>query len=190
MKKTEKPETKVYFIRHGESEPPVEGIINHYPKLTPLGENQARNIARELLKIKQDVHKIYTSDLSRALETARIIGRKLGKEPEIKEEFRELNKIFTHKSIFHPRFIKYFKSYKKACRLFDKILAENEGRTLLFVIHGRRIISLIGYKLGLSRKQMEKTISLGNCHISELVFEGTKLHKLRCLNRTTLLDYP
>ena len=79
MEHLQENKTKVYFIRHGNAEPPIEGRINKNPKLTSVGKKQAESLANELLKLKNSVDKIYASNLSRALETAKIVGKKLEK---------------------------------------------------------------------------------------------------------------
>ena len=62
---------KLYMIRHGESETNVRGCYTGWAQasLTGKGREDARKIRPILQKIKFD--KIYTSDLDRAIETAR-----------------------------------------------------------------------------------------------------------------------
>ncbi|MGL5931360.1 MAG: histidine phosphatase family protein [Cetobacterium sp.] len=81
---------KIILIRHGESELNVKGvyygILN--PALTEKGRDQAQK-TREILK-EFDYHKIYCSDLKRALDTAEIVNIK-ELDLQIDEELRELN---------------------------------------------------------------------------------------------------
>lgn len=175
--------TKVYLIRHGEAEPKVKGIINKDPQLTNKGEQQAKEIAKELSILKGNVSELYTSNHSRAKNTAKIVGKKINKKPIEKKEFRELNRFFFYGSFFTPRFWRYYKNYKKACKLFNKLLKKNKGKTIIFIISGRRAISLIGFKLGLSINQMKKLIKFDNCHVSSLTFYNTRLYKINYLNK-------
>lgn len=83
--------TKIYLIRHGESEwnllNKVQGQTNTH--LTQLGEIQAKAIGNRL--INKDIDAIYTSDLTRAHDTAKFIGREINK-PIISSKFlREIN---------------------------------------------------------------------------------------------------
>ena len=70
---------KLLLIRHGESqgnaERRLQGVAD-YP-LTELGREQARALARRLQREGWDLAAIYTSDLSRAAETAEILGQAL-----------------------------------------------------------------------------------------------------------------
>lgn len=71
------------FVRHGQTEANVLGLCQgkiDYP-LTPEGRAQAESTGMKL-KAYQPFKKIYSSDLGRAAETARIIASFLG-NPEI-----------------------------------------------------------------------------------------------------------
>lgn len=70
---------KIALIRHGESEANKNGIIQGHLdfSLTEKGKQQAIEIASNLLKKEMHFQKIYSSDLSRAKETAEIIAEKL-----------------------------------------------------------------------------------------------------------------
>jgi len=63
---------KLFLIRHGESENNLNKCYSGQcnPKLTPLGRKQAMAIRPILQKIKFDA--VYSSDLSRALETCKL----------------------------------------------------------------------------------------------------------------------
>lgn len=83
--------TKIYLIRHGESEwnklKKVQGQVN--TQLTELGKIQAKAMGNRLIKENIDI--IYTSDLSRAFDTAKIIGKTLNRPINITESIREIN---------------------------------------------------------------------------------------------------
>lgn len=173
--------TNVYLVRHGEAEPKIRGVVNKDPKLTRKGVSQAKRLGKQLVH-RENISSIYISNLSRSIETGEIINKQIETKLIQKEDFRELNRYFFERKFWTKRWWKYYFSYKKACNLFDRILKENKGKDICLIIHGRRIISFVGYKLGLSIKQMEKMISMGNCHTSKLIFEGTKLEKVKYLN--------
>lgn len=64
--------TIIYLVRHGQSEANVKDIIGSDTKLTQEGENQAREVAKQLKKVHFDA--IFSSDLLRAKRTAEIIA--------------------------------------------------------------------------------------------------------------------
>ena len=80
-----------YFIRHGETAWNAEGRLcgrTDVP-LSAAGRSQARALARRLMSLP--VTALYCSPLSRALETAQIIGQAVGIEPAPDDRLAELN---------------------------------------------------------------------------------------------------
>ncbi len=85
-----------YLVRHGESEWNVrrltQGQTSH-PPLTDVGREQARAAAEAIvtdLADQQDcLDRLVTSDLVRAVETARVIGYALGVQPHLDPRLRE-----------------------------------------------------------------------------------------------------
>jgi broad specificity phosphatase PhoE len=68
------------LIRHGESEGNAAQRLQgqgEYP-LSELGREQARRLADRLSKVYDDIAVIYTSSLSRAVETAQILAEAVG----------------------------------------------------------------------------------------------------------------
>lgn len=83
----------VHLVRHGQSEWNVlrltQGQTAH-PRLTDLGREQAATAADDLVAaLGQGPVRLISSDLVRAAETARIIGSRLGVEPELDARLRE-----------------------------------------------------------------------------------------------------
>ena len=81
--------TRVLLVRHGQSEGNAEGRFGGHTA-TPLsarGRRQAAATARTLFEEK--VTAIYSSDLSRAVETAMPLARLTGLDVERTEAFRE-----------------------------------------------------------------------------------------------------
>jgi len=80
-----------YFLRHGETEWNVEGRFcgrTDVP-LSDAGRRQARLLAQRLKPVLVDL--LYSSPLRRALETARLIGEAIGREPIVDPRLTELN---------------------------------------------------------------------------------------------------
>lgn len=83
----------VYLVRHGQSEWNVlrltQGQTSH-PPLTTLGREQAVAAAEAVaLDLAGRPARLLTSDLVRAVETADIIGARLGLEPVLDARLRE-----------------------------------------------------------------------------------------------------
>jgi len=73
---------RVLYVRHGQSETNLRGVFaggNDDTPLTDLGREQAKNAGRELKGEKVD--RIICSPLSRTYETARIIAKEIGFNP-------------------------------------------------------------------------------------------------------------
>lgn len=85
-------ERRLFLVRHGETQQ-HQGKILLGQKDVPLsekGREQARAAGEKLLALGVDSGVLYTSDLSRALETAEIIGGCLGLQRNIEPALREM----------------------------------------------------------------------------------------------------
>lgn len=83
----------VYLVRHGQSQWNVlrltQGQTTH-PPLTPLGREQAASAAEIVVRDLGDrPARLLTSDLARAVETARVVGARLGADPVLDARLRE-----------------------------------------------------------------------------------------------------
>jgi 2,3-bisphosphoglycerate-dependent phosphoglycerate mutase len=79
----------IWLARHGETADNAEGRVQGSID-TPLnerGREQARALAEQATAL--DLDALYTSQQSRALETARIVAERLGLEPIVDERFAE-----------------------------------------------------------------------------------------------------
>src|SRR5262245_25504129 len=81
--------TSILLIRHGQSAGNAEGRFGGHSAtpLSPLGQHQAELTANILSKEK--ISAIYSSDLFRAVETAKPLAEKLSLEIIKTEAFRE-----------------------------------------------------------------------------------------------------
>lgn len=86
--------TELLLIRHGESEPAVEGqefslVEGHGdPALSPEGREQASRVCRRLAG--ESIDAIYVSTLRRTVETAADLSASLGLEPIVEPDLREV----------------------------------------------------------------------------------------------------
>lgn len=78
------------MIRHGEIPSNVNKVYaGRSPEtLTARGLRQAKEVSEKLKRY--EVNALYSSPIQRALQTARILGDRIGLEPEVNNAFREL----------------------------------------------------------------------------------------------------
>ncbi len=98
----------VYFVRHGETD--LNRARIHQSPQTPLnsrGVSGARTVAEYLRPMNPDL--LVTSSYTRALETARIIGTRVGLAPIPDARFREVERpsVLAGRSHFSPRSLCY-----------------------------------------------------------------------------------
>lgn len=154
---------KLIIVRHGETIENKLGIMQgHLPgNLTEKGMLQAENIGLYLKKEKIDV--IFSSDLKRAKDTAKIIGKNLVGVPlKYTKKLREkdLGELTgKYKKDFNWSLKDYFfvvyenkkgeknKDFLNRCKGFiDFLLNKYNDKTILLVCHngvGRALISII-----------------------------------------------
>ena len=87
--------TELLIVRHGASEPAVPGrsfaLVDGHgdPALAPEGEEQAQRVADRLAGEHLDA--IYVSNLRRTAETAAPLAERLGLEPVVEPDLREVH---------------------------------------------------------------------------------------------------
>ena len=81
--------TTLLLVRHGETDWNADGRLQGHTDrpLSDYGRRQARQLAEEL--DGEEIEAIYSSDLTRARETAEIVGGRLGLPVELDPELRE-----------------------------------------------------------------------------------------------------
>jgi probable phosphoglycerate mutase len=86
--------TELFLVRHGESEPAVAGqpfpLVDGHgdPALAPEGRAQAERVAERLAGAGIDA--IYVTTLRRTAETAAPLAARLGHEPRVERDLREV----------------------------------------------------------------------------------------------------
>ena len=84
------PKTLVYAVRHGETLWNTEGRLQGHGNsdLSPRGEAEAHALGKALSSVRFDA--LYSSDLERAIQTARILHEHVqGPEPKLEPQLRE-----------------------------------------------------------------------------------------------------
>lgn len=85
--------THLIFVRHGESRHKLEALTGGWTdtSLTERGRSQIATAAKALRRRGFDDVVLYSSDLLRAFESAKIIGNEIGCEPKVLSVLREIN---------------------------------------------------------------------------------------------------
>lgn len=179
--------TKIFLIRHGQSEwnslNKIQGQKDTI--LTDLGKKQALFLGNRLIDEKIDV--IYTSDLTRAYNTAEIISNKINKPLVVNETIREINfglweglTIEEIKNLYKDEYSTWIKEpeklniqgfenlislQKRAINAVNEIILENLGKNIAIVSHGAILKTMILGLLGIDISHY-KNISLSNVSLS------------------------
>ena len=146
--------TEAYLVRHGETQLNAQHVIRGWsdPELNDKGLADAKRVASQLKDIQPDV--IYTSDLSRAADTADAIGKATGAEVVKDKALRPLDvgKYTGHdsddvqsilrryienpdKSIPDGETFNQFR--ERTLNAVQGILTKNKGKKVVIVSHHR-----------------------------------------------------
>jgi serine/threonine-protein phosphatase PGAM5 len=130
----------LYLVRHGQYV--TDEALDEYGQLTALGRLQAQRTGRRLAQIEFSA--LYSSDISRAVETADIIAQSLGNIARHKvRALRELMPPAAKGSGSPPRTRQELAEVKAATsqlrRQFLRPLKGNRSRAELIVAHGNLI---------------------------------------------------
>jgi broad specificity phosphatase PhoE len=182
---------RLLLVRHGET---IWNQENRWQGQAdvPLSENgqaQARRLAQRLLAEKRRVHAIYTSDLSRALHTAEILGEALGIEPRREAGWREMN-IGRWSGLTTAEVIaRYAEEWERLragedlprgggetfaqfqarlVRATERLLQRHAGEQIMIVSHGGAVRAFLLHCRGLEMGQFRQIEKIGNTALSEV----------------------
>ena len=147
------------LVRHGETEYNRQGRwqgAGSDPPLNDRGRQQARAVDAALAEVPFDA--LYSSDLDRALETARILGASRGLKPRVLEGLREMShgawegKTFPEildtwadeyqrfesdpRNVRRPEGDSYSDLAARVWPLLDRLADRHRGKRALVVTHG------------------------------------------------------
>src|SRR3989344_4834416 len=107
MLEHEKGKTFVFLVRHGHFDLP-EGPhpYNPHHSLSKKGVKQAKGVAKQFGKIKDQIDVFYASSMKRAEQTAKEITKQIGKKPKFSDQLWEFNKIRWTRRYYHYKFWK------------------------------------------------------------------------------------
>ncbi len=168
--------TRIYLIRHGETEWNKKGLLQGHSNvlLSPEGVHQAQLLAEHMPFHTVDA--VYSSDLSRAVMTAKILAAKFDL-PVIQESgFREVNfgdwegrnlnelasdapdgfeNFFTRPDKAHPPNGETFlEAQARALIALDEVIDERDEQSVIIVSHGAVIRLLLCAALGMPIRKM------------------------------------
>ncbi len=200
--------TKLYLVRHGQSAGNAQGRFGgHGPTpLSQLGERQAEITAKMLAR--EGVNVIYSSDLERALQTARPLSELTGVTINPTTAFRERNVgvlegltfdesketfpkdyyALVNRNVHHV--ITNGESYRHLLRrstteLWD-ILRNHTGERIAIFSHTGAICFLTLHLMGAIRPDTKQTpwIVTSNCGINRFEIRGRNNVRILALNDT------
>lgn len=201
------PPTRILITRHGQTVTNREGrFCGHYETaLTELGVRQARALGERLTMTPLDG--VYTSDLGRAVETARLIlpGRDLAhridprlrelhygewegeKEREIARRYPEQHRLMRDEDpAWRPPGGETIGEVRiRTMAALRKVARDHAHQTVLIVAHGTAINCMIAEAIGIAPTHTFR-FEVANCSLSELVFRRSGA-VLTLLNDTTHL---
>lgn len=206
------PVTKLYLVRHGQSDGNAEGRFGgHGPTpLSKLGVQQAEATAK--LLAKEGVNSIYSSDLHRAIQTAEPLSKLTGIPIIPTSAFRERNVgvlegltfdeskqtfpkdyyALVSRNVHHV--ITEGESYRHLLRrstaeLWD-ILSTHIGGKIAIFSHTGAICFLTLHLMGAIRRDTKQTpwIVTSNCGINRFEIRGRNNIRILALNDTRHLS--
>ena len=204
--------TRLYLVRHGQSDGNAEGRFGgHGPTpLSPLGLRQAENTAK--LLAKEGVNAIYSSDLHRALQTAEPLSQLTGipiiPSPAFRERnvgvlegltFDESKQTFpkdyyalVNRNVHHV--ITDGESYRHLLRRSTsqlwEILRDHMGGRIAIFSHTGAICFMTLHLMGAIRRDTKQTpwIVTSNCGINRFEIRGRNNVRILALNDTRHLS--
>jgi broad specificity phosphatase PhoE len=155
---------RIYLIRHGKKEPEGEN-----PPLTKEGIRQAKHLAKKIRKLKFD--KFYSSDLTRSIQTAEIVSKKIKlkftPEPLLREFEIDVFRKDKNKWKKEER-----AQYNGLIHFIDNLIRDkNEEKNLLIIAHGFINRAIMSYLLKMPLKRFiafrQSEVCLNVLHWSE-----------------------
>lgn len=185
--------TTILLARHGETEWNLDGRFQGHadPPLNDLGRAQAHELAERLAG--EPIAAVYASPLRRALETAQIVGDRLGLPVATADGLREVDvgswSGLTRAEIAgrfpegYARWLEYGPGWddgetyermgERVMGALGEIAGRHPGEQILVVTHGGPIRAVQAYALGIPHHEARRRAGvLGNCALARCVAEN------------------
>jgi broad specificity phosphatase PhoE len=204
--------TKLYLVRHGQSDGNAEGRFGgHSPTpLSALGKQQAELTAQVLAKEK--INAIYSSDLLRAVQTAQPLAKMLDLPIIATAAFRERKvgvlegKTFDESKAEHPKDYyalvnrnihhvitggeSYRQLLKRATGELHEVLRAHQDENVVIFSHTGAICYLTLYLIGAINRYTKTTpwLVTSNCGINRFEIRGRNNIRVHAFNDTRHLQ--
>ena len=177
---------RILVARHGEAEYETAVCSDDGGSLTALGRRQARELADRLRG--ERVARVWTSSLSRAVQTAEIAAAGLGVDVVVREGLREYGvgsaagTAVGEKEYFEGVFRRWVGGddttridggeritdfVRRVGAVFEEAADAHPGEAVLVVSHGGAILATVPQLVGLPRAR-GLGVTLANCGVIEL----------------------
>lgn len=202
---------QIIVIQHCQSEHHVNNMTGGWTDtpLTVLGKEQAQAIGRRLIEILDSKdYSLYTSDLLRASQTARIIAEQLDLQVKVECNLREINtgiaagktkdwakehrnpRKHDHFDLDYQEFEKgetWRQFYDRVCSCMNN-LCESDESNLILVTHGGTLAYILAWWLEFSTDMLTTSYFSGSPgSISILSENNYNQHVLQKFNDTSHL---
>jgi broad specificity phosphatase PhoE len=200
--------TKLYLIRHGQSGGNAEGRFGgHSPTpLSLLGQTQAELTSQALAKAR--ITAIYSSDLVRAVQTAKPLAKLLSLDIVKTSAFRERHvgvlegltfdeaekqfpsdyEALVYRNIHHviTNGESYVEMLKRTTKAIDEILEKHKGGRIAIFAHTGTICFITLQILGAINAETTHTpwLITSNCGINRFEFRERNNIRVMCINDT------
>jgi len=185
--------TRLILIRHGETNHNINGTYcgQENPPLNKRGRAQAKKLGKKMNSVV--VHKVYSSDLKRAIQTSKLVfkGRRVEKIPRLRElsfgifgglKYAQIMKKYPE---MYSKWIKNTENYKipggeslkclhkRVKAELKRIISRHRGETIAIVTHGGpiRVVLCDILKLGLG---MFWDLEQKNCAVNIIHYYSKK----------------
>lgn len=184
----------IYLVRHGQTDDNVKNKMQGW-RDTPLND-KGREQARHLIPffMSNPIDMIYASDLSRAKETAQIIGDavqiRIFEDKHLREMYLGnweghswqeieakyayfLSKPENEKNALNIHQGESYTEFQKRChKSFKKIVKRHIGNNLMIVTHGGYIREVVAHIIHINQIQKD-AIPIRNCSVSVIEYNPT-----------------
>ena len=203
--------THLWLIRHAQTDANATGVIQgqYDAQLSALGREQARILAQRIVKSPPDV--IYSSDSSRAHDTARAVARRCELPIHLDVRLREIdmgewsNRPWKEIRDTFPEALACMNSdptfrrgvngenpievQERVVAVINEILAKHQGQRIAVFSHGFSLRTYIAHLLDMPLTGIHYRFKFGNTGITRIRFnEDNKYPSLITLNDTSHLD--
>jgi probable phosphoglycerate mutase len=199
------------LVRHGET---VWNQENRWQgqadvPLSASGQTQAQRLAQRFLTERRQVHAIYSSDLSRAFQTAEILGASLGMPPLPEQGWREMDigrwsglttaEVATRYAEEWERLRagedlprgggETFAQFQgRLVHAVQRLFVQHAGQRVMIVSHGGAVRAFLLHCRGLAMNQFRHIEKIGNTGLSEVSIFADGRAVIHSVNDTNHLD--